>query len=252
MGRLARSINKSGFFHVMSQGLDKSYIFKEEQEKEKYLSLLKRYYKKYHVKLISYCIMNNHVHLLFYTNDILEVSKYMKAVNTVYGKYYNKKYERIGFVYRNRFKSQYINNERYLLYCIKYIHMNPVKAGMVIDESEYKYSSYNDYINKNGFVDDEVIKMVFNNYDYLHTFRQIEDKEIEVLDIDKEKDNFRVAVKDYLNENNISLEEIKSDNFKLILFCEYLKNKKYKQIQIAELLEIPVRILSAKLSNLKR
>ncbi len=251
MPRLARTINKSGFFHIMVQGLDKSYIFKKEKQKQKYYALIKKYYKQYDIKIIAYCIMNNHAHILVNTSDILRVSQFMKIINTTYSRYYNKTNNRVGYVYRDRFKSQYINNDRYLLYCIKYIHMNPVKAGIVQYEGQYKYSSYNNFINKNEFIDDDVIKIVFNDLNYIDIFKNIEDKDIEVLDVDREDENFKIAVKDYLEENNITLEEIKNNKVELLLFCECLRNKRYKLNQIAKLLNVSIKKISEKMSMLK-
>lgn len=84
MSRISRTTYKKGFFHIMSQGIEKSEIFKTNKEKEKYIELMGKYLKEYNIKIIAYCIMNNHMHMLIYTNDILEISKYMKILNSSY------------------------------------------------------------------------------------------------------------------------------------------------------------------------
>ena len=84
--------------------------------------------------------------MLLYANDIKQISNFMKNINSIYAMYYNKKTDRVGYVFRNRFKSVPIMDRKQLYTCIKYIHMNPVKAGKVKEESDYRYSSYNDYL----------------------------------------------------------------------------------------------------------
>ena len=107
--------------------------------------------------------MDNHVHMLLYANDIKQISNFMKNINSIYAMYYNKKTDRVGYVFRNRFKSVPIMDRKQLYTCIKYIHMNPVKAGKVKEESDYRYSSYNDYLNKTGFIHEEILKFIFNS-----------------------------------------------------------------------------------------
>lgn len=211
MPRISRDTFSSGFFHIMIQGLNKEYIFKENHDKNKYLYLMKRYYSEYKIKMISYCIMNNHAHFIIYSNDIMEISNYMHKINTIYAMNYNRINKRVGYLFRDRYKSQYIYNKEYLLKCIKYIHMNPVKAGLVDKEQDYIYSSYNDFKHKKGYVDESVIKLVFNNKEnYTNIFNNIQDSDIEIMDIDN-NDNFEIAVKNYLVENKTELDEIKNN-----------------------------------------
>ena len=132
----------------MVQGINKEYIFNENHQKNEYVKLMKKYNEEEKVKIISYCVMDNHSHMILHCNDISEISQYMKRLNGGYSIYYNKTNKRVGFVYRNRFQSQFITDVNYLKKCISYIHMNPVKANMVKGVSEYKYSSYNQFINK--------------------------------------------------------------------------------------------------------
>lgn len=246
MSRLPRSVHKSGFFHIMVQGINKSYIFQTKMQKEEYIKLMKECNKKFNIKIIAYCIMDNHTHILIYTENITYLSNYMKSLNTSYGIYYNKTNNRIGFVFRNRFQSQYINDKNYLINCIKYIHMNPVKAGMELKEEKYKYSSYNEYfknIKKCILNKEPLIKLFENEKNILMRIKSAND-EIEIMDIDREEENFRIAVKEYLNKNNLDLEKIKNDKNKIIELTKYMKNKKYKQVQLAKILDINPKVLS--------
>ena len=98
--------------------------------------------EKYNIKIIAYCIMNNHTHMLLETTDLKNLSKYMQSLNTRYGKYYNKKYKRVGYVFRDRYKAEGIYSEEQLYNCINYIYNNPVKAGICEKAEEYSFSNY--------------------------------------------------------------------------------------------------------------
>lgn len=243
MNRKSRSSYGNGFFHVMVQGINKKYIFEKNLDKEEYLSLLLRYKEKFNITLLAYCIMGNHAHLLIYTEEIYEMSKYMRLVNSIFAKDYNKATGRVGYVFRDRFNSQYIDSKEYLLKCLRYIHMNPVKAKMVDNPEEYKFSSYNNFLKKNGFINDNVINKIFGHKnDYLEKFMNISSEEIEVMDIDREQENFMIAVKKYIMNNGTNLENIKRNKEALRNFCEYLIiQKQYKQVQVADLLKCDIK-----------
>ena len=161
MPRKSRKLLNDKICHNIVQGIHKEYIFKEDDDKEKYLSLLRKYYRDYEIDIISYCIMDNHTHLILYSDNIKNISDFMGRVNSIYAMDYNKKYNRVGYVFRDRFKSILILTREQLYFCIKYIHMNPVKAEIVENESEYKYSSYNDYLNKSGFLNQRILDFLF-------------------------------------------------------------------------------------------
>ncbi len=245
MPRLPRNIHKAGFFHIMVQGINKSYIFQTEMQKKEYIKLMKECNKKIDIKIIAYCIMDNHSHIIIYSENITNISSYMKSLNTRYGIYYNKTNDRIGFVFRNRFQSQYIDDKNYLINCIKYIHMNPVKAGKTLKEEDYKYSSYNEYFKNKKFIlnKEPLIKIFIDKKSILKRIETANDK-IEVMDIERDEENFKIAIQEYLRKNKLNLGEIKNNKNKIIELAEYLKNKKYKQVQLAKILEINPKTLS--------
>lgn len=245
MPRLPRNIHKIGFFHIMVQGINKSYIFRTEAQKKEYIKLMKECNKKFDIKVISYCIMDNHSHMIIYSEHVTNISNYMKSHNTSYGIYYNKTNDRIGFVFRNRFQSQYIDDENYLINCIKYIHMNSVKAGKELKEEDYKYSSYKEYFkNKKIIINKEpLIKIFVNEKDILERIKTAND-EIEVMDIERDEENFKIAMQEYLKENKLNLEEIKNNKNNIKDVAKYLKKKKYKQVQLAKMLDINPKTLS--------
>lgn len=249
MSRISRKDFDSGFFHIMIQGINKEYIFKNKRDKEKYLFILKKYYSQYDVKIIAYCIMDNHAHFIIHTKNIDEMSKYMHRINTLYAIDYNRINKRNGYVFRDRYKSQYIYDRSYLYKCLKYIHMNPVKAGIVKFEQEYKYSSYNDYKAKTEYINDEIIQLVFKNEEnYIELFDNINDIDVEIMDIDNDNENFENAIKNYESKNNIKIQSIKKDKVVLKNLILELIEKGYSQKQIAEKLEMN----QSKISKIKK
>lgn len=215
MPRIARKSLESGFFHIMVQGIKKEKIFCKKEYKEKYIQLMKLFKEKQKIDIISYCVMNNHSHIIIYTEDINELTKYMERLNTTYAINYNKAENRVGYVYRNRFESKEIYNQDYLTKCIKYVHMNPVKAKITATEGEYKYSSYSDYINKKGIVTDKLLRNIFNSeYDYLKKFLEIEYDEELFKDIEHNEitiQELKEKIDKFLDNEEITLEELKKE-----------------------------------------
>ena len=141
MPRKARNCYVSDFYHIMIQGDEKKSIFRKERYKEKIVYLLKRNAFRNDVKLIAYCVMDNHVHILVHSKEIERVSKMMLQTNTSYGKFFSKERKNVGHVFRDRYRSEAIYTQKYLINCIKYIHENPVKANIAHSCKKYQYSS---------------------------------------------------------------------------------------------------------------
>ncbi len=129
----------------MVQGLAKEIIFEKKEFKYVYLKRIKRY-KTDNVKIYAYCIMPNHAHLLVYTENVNNLSLLMKKINLSYAVYYNKVLERVGYVFRDRYKTQGIHSTEHLISCLNYIHNNPVKAGLEKQARDYPFSSYPEYL----------------------------------------------------------------------------------------------------------
>lgn len=212
MPRLARKILEGKqFIHVMVQGINKEKIFFEEREKLEYLKLLNKYKDEHDITIIAYCVMDNHVHILISTEKIENLTKCMQKVNTSYGMYYNKNRNRVGYVYKDRFKTQVISNEKHLYNCIIYIHNNPVKAHMCKSVDEYKYSSYKDFLSKEN---KELLIKIFEN-----KIKYIESNKIENLEdmgfLEDENDtniNIINTINDYYVRNETNNLEIRLEN----------------------------------------
>ena len=141
MPRQARKVFDSEYFHIMVQGINKEYIFDKPEDIKYYIKIMYSMISDYSLKIISYCIMNNHAHILIKAKKVGDMSKYMQRLNIKYSMYFNKKYSRIGHVFRNRFESESILNEKHLYNCIKYIYDNPVKAKICSKPEDYPYSN---------------------------------------------------------------------------------------------------------------
>ena len=121
MSRIARNQIKTSFFHNMTQGINKEYIFEENRCKKKYMELLQKEANEFNIDLIAFTIMDNHSHVLLYTENVKNMSLFMKNINGKFAMYYNYINKRVGVVFRNRYKSQPILSERQLINCSQYI-----------------------------------------------------------------------------------------------------------------------------------
>lgn len=143
------------YLHIIVRGIGKQILFEEQTDNEKYLYYLKKYAEQEEVTILAYCLMENHVHLLV-RDTRGAISSFMKKIGVSYALYYNRKYDRIGHLFQDRYKSENINNDVYLLSAFRYILNNPVKAG-ICGAAEYRWSSYYEYGKKNGLADPEIL-----------------------------------------------------------------------------------------------
>ena len=145
MPRNPRPHSETGYYHVIARGNNKKNLFLEPADFEHYLGLLAQYLALSGVKLIHYCLMTNHVHLLLHSEIPEAISKMMHGLQRSYVLFFRKKYGWTGHLFQGRFKSLPIDKESYLLECGRYIERNPVRAKMVETPAEWNYSSYGAY-----------------------------------------------------------------------------------------------------------
>ena len=217
MPRKARSIVVTNFSHVIVQGINKNFVFKDNYFKELYLSLIKKYLEETDIEILSYCVMDNHIHIMLYLENVDELSPFMQKVNTCFAVKYNKIKNRVGFVFRNRFYLQPINSERQIYNCLVYIHRNPIKANIVSKYEEYEFSSYNEFFGKKNLLTDKGIKLIFGSTtNFLKTFEKIhKDRIIEDIKEVQEYIDSNSVIKDYIEKCGKSIDEIKKDNILL-------------------------------------
>ena len=139
MPRTARKIGNSGFYHIVARGIGKQIIFEEENDYLLFLGLLKKYLKEENAVLHAYCLMDNHFHLLLKIDSGMD--RLMKKISTAYVFYFNSKYERVGHLFQDRYRSIPVEDDPSLLSVVRYIHNNPAKAG-ICPANRYRWSSY--------------------------------------------------------------------------------------------------------------
>lgn len=129
MSRTARVHSNSGYMHVMARGLTRQIIFEKTPDMDYFISSLRKACIKYEIKIISYCLMINHFHLLIYDKN-KNVSKFMQSLCGQYTLYFNRKYDRLGTLFQRPFKSRPVEDDSYLLSVFRYIINNPVHDGI--------------------------------------------------------------------------------------------------------------------------
>lgn len=143
MGRYARLSVTDIPYHIINRGNNHQNIFFSEDDYWFFLEALELAKQKYQCKIYSFVLMTNHVHLLIEAKgDNRNLAYFIKHVSQRHGQYINRRYNRSGTLWEGRFKSSPVSTDRYLLACSRYIEMNPVRAGMVKDPTEYYFSSY--------------------------------------------------------------------------------------------------------------
>lgn len=155
MPRTARKQSRTGIYHIMLRGINQQTIFEDETDKHQFLRTLKRYKELCHFKIYSYCIMDNHVHLLLEEGEE-SVSHSMKRISSSYVYWYNLKYDRHGHLFQGRFNSECVNDMEYFLTVVRYIHQNPLKAAVVGNVWDSKWTSIHAYLGgRSDLVDTE-------------------------------------------------------------------------------------------------
>ena len=124
MARAARTKSKSGIYHVIVRGINRQNIFQDEEDKGVYLDRLTHYKDECGIKLYAYCLMSNHVHLLVNETD-KPLNEFMKKLGTSYSYRFNQKYDRVGHLFQDRYKSEPVNDDSYFLTVFRYIRRAP-------------------------------------------------------------------------------------------------------------------------------
>jgi len=157
MPRYPRLTAPHVFYHIFNRGIEKRDIFREEKDYLKFSEYLIKYQKKFDWIIYCYCLMPNHFHLLIQTGKH-PLANIMRSLQTAYGVFFNKKYQRVGPVFCGRYKSIICQKGEYFLQVSKYIHLNPVKSNLSSTPLDYLYSSYQEYIRgRNTFLGKNII-----------------------------------------------------------------------------------------------
>jgi REP element-mobilizing transposase RayT len=145
MPKGARKKSESGIYHIVLRGINKQTLFYDEEDREVFLNRLKLLADDKKIEVYAFCLMGNHIHLLIKEAGI-SIGKVFMMLLSSYVLWYNRKYSRIGNLFQDRYRCEGIESDAHLLCAIRYIHQNPVKAGMVERIADYKWSSHSAYI----------------------------------------------------------------------------------------------------------
>ena len=163
-----RVVYDGAICHIIQRGNNKQKIFREEDDYEKFLALIKDYKDKYSFEVYNYCLMSNHLHLLIRIVRGADLPKLMQGMFQSFRFHYRKKHEYTGYLFQGRYKSKVVEKDAYLLECARYIERNPVRAGIVKDPFHYKWTSYGFYANgyKNGIITENPMYSTLGNNPY--------------------------------------------------------------------------------------
>ena len=148
MARPLRIEYPNAWYHVMNRGRRGENIFETKDDYERFLTVLDEAIELFSLRVSSYCLMSNHYHILVQTPDA-NLSRCMRHINGVYTQRYNSSHLLDGPLFRGRYKAINVSEDSYLLQLIRYIHRNPVRAGIVEKAEDYKWSSHKGYLSGN-------------------------------------------------------------------------------------------------------
>ena len=159
-------------YHVIQRGNNREKIFRNELDKASYLGFLVELKSKYGFQLLGYVLMDNHYHLLIQVGDV-PLQKIIYRQNMFYSRYFNRKYNRTGHLYGERYKASLIQDEKYAFAVLRYIHWNPVNAKVLTSVSEYPWSSDNCYReNRSENVDIDLLLNTLNPHNRKQAMRE--------------------------------------------------------------------------------
>ena len=143
MSRSGRVFVQNACNHILARGNEKMVVFKNDGDYDKYLKLIHTYKLRYGCLIFGYCLMPNHPHLALESpRGLRAMSSFMHCINQSYAMGFNKRYDRVGHLWQNRYKNFVVLKDKYLQNLITYIEFNPVRAGIVSRPEDYRWSSY--------------------------------------------------------------------------------------------------------------
>ena len=172
MPRQARKRAESGIYHIMLRGINRQQIFEDAEDNQKFLQILKECKEISGFRLLAYCLMGNHIHLLLKEGQE-SLEQVFKRICGRFVYWYNVKYQQTGHLFQDRFKSEPVENDAYLLTVIRYIHQNPVKAGICERAEDYPYSSWQEYLTKPWITDVLLTDTLVSRADLIDFHRQL-------------------------------------------------------------------------------
>lgn len=240
MPRIQRLRDEFSTYHVIMRGNEKKNIFWNDDDRIRFLTTIAKAKGKYNFLVYAYCLMNNHVHLLIGDNGN-DISILMKSINVSYVSYFNRVYLRCGHLFQDRFKSQLVKDDRYLLEVSRYIHNNPVKAKIAAKPEDFRWSSYNIYCEKAddefgilqtelilGFFSGDKRKSILEYEKFVTNPNLVEENMLDIEDLQESRNQD----KDYINGISSAKVHIEQILAKEKITMEELIENKQKRNQI--------------------
>ncbi len=172
MPRLPRKKSSTGIYHITMRGVNKSNIFLEHEDYTTFLNYLQNIKESAGVEIYAYCLMTNHIHLL--VKEVNEdLSKTIQRLGAGFVGWYNRKYERVGHLFQSRYGSEVVETDAYLLMISRYVHQNPVKAGLARKVIDYPWSSIREYRGRPRICNTQFLLAYFGKPDSLTARREM-------------------------------------------------------------------------------
>ncbi|EKN68603.1 transposase [Schinkia azotoformans] len=211
MAKKPRTKSNTGTYHVMLRGINKQIIFEGDADKRKFIEVLKKIKEISNFQLFSYCLMDNHVHLLLKETEE-GISDIVKRISASYALWFNFKYQRCGSLFQGRFRSENVETNDYFMRVIRYIHQNPLKAGIASDVFENKWTSIHEFFSTGDMIDTEPVLKQFSKEktDTVQKFKDFmeetnEDEFLDDFDIVKKTDSEVINILNQMGIENIAM-----------------------------------------------
>lgn len=184
MPRAARKKSASDIYHVVIRGNNRQKIFYDDEDYDKFLSILSGKREDQSFALYAWCLMPNHVHLLIKEKqETLE--SIFRGVLTDFVRWYNKKYGRVGHLFQGRFRSQPVEDETYFLRTVRYLHRNPLEAKLCEKMEDYPYSSFSYYFRSGKYQDEDLMFHMIRKDEFERYHKKTDEDDGFIIDIDK-------------------------------------------------------------------
>lgn len=255
MPRTVRLRSNSGIYHIILRGTNRQEIFHSDADCIKFLNILMKYKEISEIKVYGWCLMGNHVHLLLQKGNE-EISDTMKRIGVSYAQFYNWKYKTTGHLFQDRYKSECIENDQYLIAVVRYLHQNPVKAGIVNTPTDWKWSSCQGYYGNECYptflLDSELILGIFSEdktegikkfieYNEIRNNEQFLDDCVKIrLTDDEAREKIRKTVSEHEIPTIKSLPKPQRDK----TVCKIKRINGLTQRQISRILGIPLSLVN--------
>ena len=183
-------------YHIYNRGVERQPIFREAENYLYAIRLLKKYTTELGVVIVAYCLMPNHYHFLLRQDGSQGAGLVPQRIFNSYSKAFNRRYRRTGTLFEGRYQAVHVDRDEYLLHLCRYIHANPVKAGLCSDPADWSYSNYPEWIGiRNGVLfDPALVKAHFSTAEAYREF---------VMDYIRGLDQLPAGLEPYLIETEV-------------------------------------------------